>query len=275
MARKLEGMVVVITGASAGIGQELARYLGSRGASLVLAARRMDRLQELNRELGGRHLTVCADVARSEDCQSIIESTISHFGRLDTLVCNAGYGSYKLVEETDAAEVRRMLEVDVVGTTECIRFAVPHLRRQALRDGYRGQIMVVSSAAARRGTPFIGVYSGAKAAQLAIAEALRVELKEAQIAVTTVHPTPTTTEFRSVAQSMGKYQLPPSDRFTKTQTAQEVARIMADAIARPGREVWPRRLAGIVLGAGTLLPWAMDRMMYHYYRGVVRFNRLK
>jgi short-subunit dehydrogenase len=271
-------MVVVITGASAGIGMELARQLHAAGARLALAARREDRLHELNRELGGSHLVVRCDVAHSADCERLISETIARFGRLDTLICNAGYGSYKRVDETDAAEVRKMLDVDVVGTTECIRCAVPHMLRQELSSGgrgWRGQIMIIASAASRRGTPFIGVYSGAKAAQMAIAEALRVELADVRIAVTSVHPTPTKTEFRQVAESLGKYRLPPSSNFIKTQTAPEAVAAMVKAIRRPRPEVWPWPMAGWLLSAGTLVPRWMDRLMYRYYDGVLRHNGLR
>jgi uncharacterized protein len=275
MARELRDMVVAITGASAGIGMELARQLSLAGAKLALAARREDRLQELNRELGGTHLVVRGDVASTTDCERLINQTITKFGRLDTLVCNAGYGIYKRVDETDAAEVRRMFDVDVVGTTECIRLALPHMQRQALQAGWRGQIMIVASAASRRGTPFIGVYSGAKAAQMAIAEALRVELSDMRIAVTSVHPTPTKTEFRQVAESLGKYRLPPSSNFIKTQTAPEVAAAMVRAIRRPRPEIWPWPVAGWLLSAGTLFPRWMDRLMYRYYDAVLRHNGMR
>lgn len=268
-------MVVIITGASAGIGMELARQLSAAGAKLVLAARREDRLHGLNRELGGTHLVVGCDVANPADCERLIGRTIERFGRLDTLVCNAGYGSYQRVDETDAAEVRKMLDVDVVGTTECIRQAVPHMRKQGQVAGWRGQIMIVASAASRRGTPFIGVYSGAKAAQMAIAEALRVELSDERIAVTSVHPTPTKTEFRQVAESLGKYRLPPSSGFVKTQTVQQVAAVMVRAMRRPRPEVWPWPAAGWMLSAGTLFPRWMDRLMYRYYDAVLRFNGLR
>lgn len=272
MKRSLDGMVVVITGASAGIGLALARELARQGARLALCARRFEKLQEVTRELGEQHLAVRADVSKSEDCRALIDQTIAHFGRIDTLVCNAGYGAYKLVEETDAEETRRMFDVDVLGTTECIRFALPHMRQQAISSGWRGQIMIVSSAAARRGTPFIGVYSGTKAAQLAIAEALRVELHDARIAVTSVHPTPTTTEFRQVAQGLGEYRMPPNDGLIKSQSAERVARVMARAIARPRPEVWPHALAGWMLSLGTLWPGMMDRLLYRYYLAVMRHN---
>jgi 3-oxoacyl-[acyl-carrier protein] reductase len=272
MKRALNGMVVVITGASAGIGLALARELAGQGAKLALCARRLEKLQEIGKELGEQHLMVRADVSKSEDCRNLIEQTMARFGRIDTLVCNAGYGAYKLVEETDDQETRRMFEVDVVGTTECIRFAVPHLRRQQVSGGWRGQIMIVSSAAGRRGTPFIGVYSGTKAAQLAIAEALRVELRDARIAVTTVHPTPTTTEFREVAENQGQYRIPPNEGMIKSQTAEHVAKVMAKAMARPRAEVWPHVLAGWALSLGTLWPGMMDRLLYRYYLAVMRHN---
>lgn len=275
MARDLRDMAIAITGASAGIGLELARQLAAQGARLALCARRVDRLREVAGELGGNPLTFQADVGRPEDCQAFVAAATRHLGRLDTLVCNAGYGIYKRVDETDADEARQMLDVNVLGTTECIRHAVPIMSSQIAVAGWRGQIVVVSSGAARRGTPFIGVYSGTKAAQLAIAEALRVELADSRIAVTTIHPTPTKSEFRQVAEKMGKYSLPSSSGFIKTQTATEVAAAIVRAIRRPRPEVWPWRLAGCVLGIGTLAPRLMDRLMYRYYDRVLRHNRLR
>ena len=268
-------MVVVITGASAGIGRELAVQLAGRGARLVLAARREERLVALSAELGGGHVVVRADVAVSVDCARIVDAAMGRFGRIDTLVCNAGYGSYQRVDETQAEDVRRMMDVDVVGTTECIRLAVPHMVKQEVRDGWRGQVMIVSSAAARRGVPFIGVYSGAKAAQLAIAEALRVELRDVRIAVSSVHPTPTKTEFGQVAEGMGKYSLPKSSGFIKSQTAGQVAAAMVSGMERPGAEIWPWAMAGWVLSLGTLAPRLMDRFVYKYYDAVMRHNKLR
>ena len=264
---------MLITGASAGIGRSLAVSLHSGGCRLALCARREDRLNELNASLGGGHLVICADVGVPDDCRRAVAETVKRFGRLDTLVCNAGYGIYKRVDETDADEVRRMFNIDVVGTTECIRHAVPIMTKQDLRDGWRGQIMIVSSAAARCGIPFLGIYSGAKAAQLAIAEAMRIELRDQRIAVTTVHPTPTATEFRQTAEGLGSYRLSPSEGFVKTQTAEQVAAKMVKAILRPKREVWPLSPARWMLGLGILIPVLRDRGLGKYYDAVIRFNR--
>src|SRR4051812_42366958 len=177
MGRDLNGMVVIITGASAGIGKALAEELSSRGAKLALAARRADKLETLNRSLGGSHLLVPTDVSDRGQCETLIARAVEHFGRLDTLVCNAGFGILKPVAEAGPEEVERQLRTNFCGTLDCIRPTVPIIARQEVRDRWRGQIMIVSSIVARRGIPYFGIYSATKAAQLSIAESMRVELK--------------------------------------------------------------------------------------------------
>src|SRR5688572_18771751 len=118
--RNVDGMVVVITGASSGIGRALAQLLSSRGAKLVLAARRLERLEELNDSLGGGHLCVRADVAERQDCEELIRRSVAHFGRLDTLVCNAGYGTIRPAAEMPYEEMRQIFQTNVFGTTDCV-----------------------------------------------------------------------------------------------------------------------------------------------------------
>jgi len=260
MKRSIEGMVVVITGASAGIGRALARELSARGAKLALTARRADRLEELNKELGGGHLVITADVSNPADCERLVLESVKHFGRLDTLVCNAGYGFLSTVAQTPADRMREIFQTNVFGTTDCIFAAVPIMKRQEPRDGFRGQLMIVSSAVARRAIPFFGAYSATKAAQLSLAEALRVELKTRQIAVTSVHPIGTATEFGEVSAKIS------GRRSTKIpgeiiQTAEKVATAMRRAIEHPKPEVWPFRLARLGLGFSALLPRLTDRVL--------------
>jgi short-subunit dehydrogenase len=268
--RNLRDMVVVITGASAGIGKALAEALSPRGAKLVLAARRLDRLEALDAQLGGRHLSVTADVAKREDCERLIRVSIERFGRIDTLVCNAGYGYYRLVENTTPDDVRKIFATNVFGTTDCIAAAMPHLAKQEPRDGYRGQVMIVSSAAARRSPPYLAVYGATKAAQLSVAEAMRVELRPKQIAVTSVHPIMTSTEFGQVAESGGDVKIP---RSGVSQTVEHVAATMVAAIKRPRAEVWPHRLSRFGLGFATLAPGLVDRALGRYRRRVADGNR--
>jgi short-subunit dehydrogenase len=264
--RQLAEMVVVITGASSGIGRALAVYLSQRGAKLTLAARRLDRLETLNSELGNKHQIVQTDVSKTADCSNLIAAAQAHHGRIDTVVCNAGYGLSKSVSGTTADEFRQIFETNLFGTTDVIRAAVPILQQQSDRDGFRGQIMIVSSAVARRGLPFFGAYSATKAAQLSIAEALRVELKPSKIAVTSVHPVGTETEFFDLAGKYGDAAVPPPARGEIRQTSATVARKMTAAIEKPRPEVWPLRSARFGISIATLMPGLVDRALANYRR---------
>jgi len=254
-------MSVIISGASAGIGRALARQLSEKGARLTLAARRGEKLRQLNDELGGKHLVVVADDGKPEDCRRIVVEAQQRFARIDTLVANAGYGIGRSVVDTTIDEWRDILATNVLGTTELIRHAVPIMRQQEKRDGLRGQVMIVSSAAARRGLVYFGAYSATKAAQLSVAEALRVELEPDAIAVTSVHPVTTSTEFFQVAEERVGRKLQVPGRTPLSQTADQVARAMARRIANPSRECWPHEPSRWLLGLATLLPVAGDFVM--------------
>jgi short-subunit dehydrogenase len=265
-------MIVAITGASAGIGRELAVQLSARGAKLALSARRLEKLEEVNRSLGGNQLIVRADVSRQADCEVFVSKTLEHFGRIDTLVPNAGYGLYKLTHEFEPQEMRRMFETNLFGTTDLIHAAMPAMLEQSPRDGLRGQVMIVSSAAARRATPFIGPYSATKAAQLSIAEALRVELRSQQIAVTSVHPIMTKTEFGDVAEQQSDVKIPRSKRAFH-QTVEHVVRRMVKAIERPIPEVWPHRPTRIGILLAAMMPRVTDWTLKGYMKQVEDANR--
>lgn len=260
MNRPIHDSVVIITGASAGIGLALAEALAARGAQLVLCARRLDRLEVLNQKLGGGHLPLQIDVSQPADCQRLIESAVTRFGRIDTLVCNAGYGFLKRVTDTPVAEIEAIFRTNVLGTIECIRHAVPLMKRQAVQAGVRGQVMVVSSAVARRAIPLFGVYAATKAAQLSLCEALRVELASDQIAVTSVHPVGTETEFWDVSasRSLGKK---PAAKGEPRQSAATVAKAMVRAIEHPRPEVWPMPVARWGTTLATLVPALADRIL--------------
>ena len=131
MSRALNAMVTVITGASAGIGRALAVELAKQGGQLALAARRADRLEALNQELGGGNLCVPTDVADPAACEVLIAAVEQRFGRIDTLVCNAGYGFLRPVAQTDAQAMTEIFRTNVLGTSECIRAALPGMRRPA------------------------------------------------------------------------------------------------------------------------------------------------
>ena len=270
MARDLHGMAVLITGASSGIGAALARELHNRGARLALNARREERLAKLNEEVGGDALVLPGDVSDEATCRELVQKTVKRFGRLDTLVANAGYGLAKPVDETTHEEMQQMFAVNVFGTSDCARFAVEVMKKQPIRDGYRGQIVMTSSGAARRGLPFAGAYSATKAAQLSLAEAMRVELKPEKIAVTSVHPIGTSTEFFDVAEREGSVKIAGVGSRSKQQTPELVARKMADAIRKPTREVWTSRATRLALGINSVLPGVGDFVMSRFRDEVKR-----
>jgi meso-butanediol dehydrogenase/(S,S)-butanediol dehydrogenase/diacetyl reductase len=269
MARALAGMTVAITGASAGIGAALALALAGSGARLALCARRPDKLAEVMTAVvaatpgadAGRHWSCRADVADPADCAAFIAGAEGHFaGPVDTLVCNAGYGLWSSIANTTPADWERIMRTNLLGTTECIRAALPRMRQAPLRAGWRAQVMIVSSGLARRGKPEGGAYSATKAAQLSVAEALRIEESAARIAVTSVHPVTTTTDFIAASATVGEQ---PWSRYRNQpeQTAEQVAAAMVAAMVKPRAEVWPHAASRWALSFGTIWPEFVDRYL--------------
>ncbi|KNA05182.1 hypothetical protein SOVF_192730 [Spinacia oleracea] len=179
------GKVVIITGASSGIGEQLAYEYARRGACLVLAARREKSLREIaNRclELGSPDsISVTADVSNVDDCKRIVESTITRYGRLDHLVSNAGITSISMLEDyEDITIATSIMDINFWGAAYITRFAIPHLRNT------RGKIIAMSSSASWLPTPRMSIYNASKAAMVAFFETLRVELgSDIQITIAT------------------------------------------------------------------------------------------
>lgn len=177
---------MVITGASRGIGEELARQLASLGARLALAARNVERLSAVAddcRTAGGRVLVVPTDVTEPRACENLITQTVKEFGRVDTLVCNAGIGMWTRVERVqDITIFERLMRVNYLGAVYCILPALPHLERS------RGRIVAVSSLAGKTGVPERAGYSATKAAMNAFFDTLRIELAPSGVSVTIALP---------------------------------------------------------------------------------------
>jgi short-subunit dehydrogenase len=260
MRRNLKDMVTVITGASSGIGRALAVNLASRDGKLVLGARRLERLQALQREIGSEHCCRRIDVARPEDCNEIIMAGLEKFGRVDTVVCNAGFGFARPLDCMSLEDIRRIFDTNLFGTIECCRRAIGIMKRQEPRDGFRGQLMMVSSACALRGLPYFSLYGATKAAQLSLAEGLRIELKPFNIAVTSVHPMLCETDFFSTANHLSGMD-PAALAQGGKQSPEYVAQRMAGAIERPCRELWPKPLSRLSLHIAAMIPGIVDKVM--------------
>jgi len=186
----LKDTVVVITGASAGIGRATARELLGVGARVVLGARRLERLEVLEADFPGRAVAVEMDVRSPDDGRRLVHTALERFGRLDSLVANAGIGMYGgILDQTDEA-LATMLDTNIAGTVWPIRAAVP----QMIEQGH-GDIVIVASVAGFRGGADEAVYTATKFAQVGLAGSLDRELREKGIRVTTIGPAGTATEF--------------------------------------------------------------------------------
>jgi NADP-dependent 3-hydroxy acid dehydrogenase YdfG len=190
---KLDGKVVVITGASSGIGEATAEALAEEGATVVVAARREERLSELVERLngdGGRALAVECDVTDEEQAHALIQRAKDEFGQVDILVNNAGVMQLSKIEKGLSDEWRTMFDVNVMGLLYTTDAAV-----QVMKEQGSGHLVNVSSVAGRKSGPLRGAYSGTKFAVNAISEALRQELIEDNIRVTVVEPGAVETEL--------------------------------------------------------------------------------
>ena len=191
---KLAGKVVLVAGASSGIGAATALELARRGAKVALLGRRAERLEAVAskiQSLGGPEaLVIVADLTDPEAVASAMEQVQSKCGGLDVLLYNAGVGQWAALAETRREQVQAILDVNLVSAIGCIQAAIPVL---SARGG--GRIVLVSSIAGLRGMPGGSIYSASKAALEGLADSLRVELASRRIGVTTVYPSLTRTEF--------------------------------------------------------------------------------
>jgi short-subunit dehydrogenase len=255
------GKVIAITGASAGIGRATALRLARDGAALVICARRRDRLEEVSTDIvraGGRALAVVADVTREADMDALVASACEHFGRLDVMMCNAGFGIYGTIDTISAADMRRLLDVNYLGTYHAARAALPVFRRQG-----QGHLIIVSSIVGKRGVSYVGAYAATKFAQVGLAESLRAELEGSGIHASVVLPVSTDTEFFDVmVHESGHATRAAGPR----QKADDVAEAIARAIERPVPEVYPYRGArGLVL-LNAIAPGFCDRLVKKWSR---------
>ncbi len=190
---KLDGKVAVITGASSGIGEATAEALAAEGASVMIAARRRERLEDLVERIsgdGGKAVAVECDITDEEQAHGLIRQAKDEFGRVDILVNNAGVMQLSEVEKGLSNEWRTMFEVNVLGLLYVTDAAIETMKEQG-----SGHLVNISSLASRGTRPALGVYSGTKMAVNGISEALRQELLEDDIRVTMVEPGAVETEL--------------------------------------------------------------------------------
>jgi uncharacterized protein len=192
--------VVVITGASSGIGALMAETLAQRGAIPVLAARSKAKLDEVAARIRGRHGSFILDVTSSEQVDSVMEQIVQQFGRIDVLINNAGYGVFDKFIDAPLSEFEEMMEVNYLGTVRCIKAALPHMLEQG-----SGHLVNIASMAGKIGSSKSSGYSATKHAVLGLTNCLRMELMGTGVFVTAINPGPIDTPFFDRADPTGHY----------------------------------------------------------------------
>jgi NADP-dependent 3-hydroxy acid dehydrogenase YdfG len=193
MSNNIEGKVVVITGASSGLGEATARLLSAQGASVVLGARRVERLRSLADELtgrGGKAMAVATDVADRDQVKGLVDAAVQAYGRIDVMINNAGLMPQAPLERLKVDEWDRMIDVNIKGVLYGIAAALPHMQRQKA-----GHIVNVSSVAGHKVGPGFAVYAATKHAVRALSEGLRQEVKPYNIRTTVISPGAVATEL--------------------------------------------------------------------------------
>jgi NADP-dependent 3-hydroxy acid dehydrogenase YdfG len=191
MAQGIKDKVVVITGASSGLGEAAARHLARHGAKLVLGARRIDRLQALARELSlGDEAVVRTDVTQHAQVTRLVDHAVQSHGRIDVIINNAGVMPQSLLESGKVEEWDRMIDVNIKGVLYGIAAALPHMKAQK-----SGHIVNVSSVAGHKVGPGSAVYAATKHAVRALSEGLRQEVKPYNIRTTVISPGAVETEL--------------------------------------------------------------------------------
>jgi NAD(P)-dependent dehydrogenase (short-subunit alcohol dehydrogenase family) len=257
----LNGRVAVVTGASSGIGLAVAEQLAGDGAAVVLGARRADRLAlavAQIRECGGRAEAVTSDVTNEADVARLVARAQEVFGRLDVMICNAGFGYYGAVDDMPSDIMRRMIDVNFMGTFYGARAALPVFRAQG-----SGHLIFVSSIVGRRGIPHMSGYSATKAAQAGFAESLRSELLGTGIHVSAVFPVSTTTEFRQAMERDFGHHV---SGLGPKQPVDAVARAIVRCVHRPIAEVYPHRTSRALAIMNAVAPGFTDRLVRRYGR---------
>ena len=230
----LENRIVLITGASSGIGLASARMFADEGATVVLVARNQERLLKIAEEFhskGYEFLAKQCDVRNRLEVDSLVQELISQFGTIDILVNSAGTALYGLVEETPDEALQDNLEVNLLGTLRCIRAVVPSMRKQKW-----GRIINVGSVVGKRGWAFHGGYAASKFALTGLTQSLQAELANSGITATLILPASTRTNFFSSATITSNGYEP--KMLGPVQNAEMVARYILKSAKKPKENVY-------------------------------------
>ena len=254
----IKGKVAIVTGASSGIGEATARQFGREGAMVVLAARRVDKLETLAKEIeamgtGSQSLVVQADLSKLDDIQKLVSHTLEIFGRIDVLVNNAGFGRLDWLENLDPVkDIQAQIDVNVMGVIQTTRQVLPVMIKQR-----SGSIVNMCSMAGLVGTPTYTIYAASKHAVHGFSEALRREVKPWGIDVSLVYPGGVVTEFTQHAGIKRKTKAA-TPKFMLL-TAEQVGEAVVKLVRHPRRMWIIPWLWSVTVFMNRFLPGLVDR----------------
>jgi len=261
---KLNNKIVIITGASSGIGKSLAIECAKRGANVVLAARQYVTLceiaQDLEKQYNIKALAVQCDVAIEEDCEHLIKQALTTFGKIDVLINNAGISMRALFQDADLKVLKSLMDVNFWGTVYCTKYALPEILKT------QGSVVGISSIAGYKGLPGRTGYSASKFAMNGFLDSLRVENLKTGVHVLTACPGFTASNIRNTALAKdGSQQGESSMDENKMMSSEEVARIIADGIEDRSRTLIMTRQGKLTVAISKFLPAFLDKMVYNVF----------
>ena len=256
----MDGRVVVITGASSGIGEAMARRYAELGARVVLGARREAELRRVADDIeakGGKVAYVVCDVTREDDCKALIMKAVESFGGVDIMICNAGLSMRALFDDCDLGVLHRLMDVNFWGTVYCTKYALPYLRAS------KGSLVGMSSVAGLHGLPGRTGYSASKFAMTGFLETIRIENLKKRLHVMIACPGFTASNVRySALTADGSAQGETPREENDMMTAEEVARIVAEGIVKRKRMCLMDRAGRATNCLKKFAPWLLDSVFY-------------
>lgn len=257
----MKNKVVIITGATSGIGKALAYEYANHGANLVLGARNYNKLAEISKDLTGKGIKVLfcqTDVSNESDCKNLILTATENFNRIDILINNAGISMRALFENVDLSVIHRLMEVNFWGTVYCTKFALP-----SLLDS-KGSVIGISSIAGIKGLPARTGYSASKFAMNGFLESLRTENLKKGLHVLVAHPGFTSSNIRNTSlTSDGSQQGDTPRDEDKMMSAEEVARHIYNAVNKRKNRIVLTTEGKLVLLLSKFFPRMLEKMVYN------------
>lgn len=251
--------VVVVTGASSGIGYAMAEEFSALGANIALAARSIDKLQKLQAQLPTESIAVKCDVSIEADCKELIDQTVARFGRVDILINNAGLSMRALFDDVDLSVLHRLMDVNFWGTVYCTKYAMPYIQAS------KGSVVGISSVAGFHGLPGRTGYSASKYAMHGFLETIRIENLKRGVHVMIVAPGFTASNVRlSALTADGTSQGESPRDEKKMMTSHEVARLIAKATFKRRRTLLMDSDGRGTVLIKKFLPGLLDKIFYNH-----------